>query len=57
MLTVKKLTQLYNEDNHQNDMDEKNSEVSSNDAFDCEDAYESHFTPYDDLYSDSNYDF
>lgn len=46
-----------NDDDHKNDMDEQSIEVLSNDVLDCEDAYESHFTPYENLYSDPNYDF
>lgn len=57
MNNFKKCDKLNNDDNHKNSMDEQNIEVVSSDAFDREYAYESHFTPYEDLYSDSNYDF
>lgn len=57
MNSFEQYSQLNNDDNHKNGIDEENIEVLSNDTLDLEDAYESHFTPYEGLYSDSNYDF
>lgn len=57
MNNFEKPFQLNKEDSRSNDMDEQNSGVSSHEILDSEYSYESHYTPYEDLFSDSNFDF
>ena len=57
MNNLKEYIQMNNDNNSLNNRGEIITSIGDNDTYDWEESYESHYTPYEDLFSDTEYDF
>ena len=57
MNTLKDYRQVNTNNTRLNDRNEVISTAGDKETYDWEESYESHYTPYEGLFSDSDYDF